>query len=500
MKTKLASCHNSLFLIIVFVLGVMNLYGTKYFSLSLIAALVEYAIVITLLVNGNYAKSYIYYLAFIAITLDSDLFIYGDAVTRDSRYTFNSLPVVKGYLRWIIACCYWIFAHNEFKNKGCKLSSTLLKLKKWMVLLFVTGLISVVIGMLFNDNGIMNRLDIYPKTAIIFCISFGVKLSLIITAIYLSYRVGWLRECSDYVQLIIIAVSFTAVFGALLGFKGLYADEGILLSTHAIGLSPMLLLFAFKKNETHHRLLSLLAAVSVIVFSFLYGGTMIGSKWYLIIAATLFGLVIFAFRIKSFGLMALILVAALVFVPFVFEPIQVLFGGNSFVDFKLEQALKVVNIFGAKNVAEWYGEMGNSPLQRFDELHNTLIEYMHKPWFALFGKGLGGTTLHYTALLSWSGLSDYTIDQIQMKAFYRMHESLAVLFLQHGIVGLLFFLKICLELIKRFYLTPWAMIGFIWFFFYWDYGSSLFIGCIAMVLALCKSPYTYKSYKSIFSK
>ena len=189
-------------------------------------------------------------------------------------------------------------------------------------------------------------------------------------------------------------------------------------------------------------------------------------------------------KIKSIWALTVGAVIFLMIVPFIILPVVSLFDANSYAAIKLDQALSTINVFGAANMVQFFADMNASPLQRFDELHNILIEYAHKPWFALFGKGIGGTTRHYTTLLSWNGLEDFSIDQIRMGAFYRMHESLAVFFLQHGIIGLIFFFKIIGMLLKRLYKTPWTMMALVWFFFYWEYGISLIIGSAILVLAL----------------
>lgn len=477
--------HYFFFFVIVFVLGLMNMYGTESPTISLLVALLEYGIVIFFLMLGNYSRSFFYYLAFSATILEFDLFIYGEDASGHVRYSFAMLPLFKDYLRWFLAYVYVALAFKEYVAKKYVLPKLMTYLKSWLKILFVSGVISITIALIFNDNGVLSNSNVYPEVAIINILQFMVRASLILTTVFLWGRDGWREQCSFHLQLIIISVALITVVAAMVGFVGQYdGRETILLAPLAVALTPILVFFLLRRDEAILPIVTVFSGVAVITASIIYGGTAIGSKWYIILFLAVMGLIIMLAKIKSIWALFVGAVIFLMLVPFIILPVVSLFDTNSYAAIKLDQALSTINVFGAANTVEFFANMNASPLQRFDELHNILIEYAHKPWFALFGKGIGGTTRHYTSLLTWSGLEDFSIDQIQMGAFYRMHESLAVIFLQHGIIGLLFFFKIIGIILKRLYKTPWAMMALVWFFFYWEYGISLIIGSVILVLAL----------------
>lgn len=462
----------------------MNMYGTESPGISLFVALTEYMIVFSLIITGNFYKAFFYYLAFTATILEFDTFIYGENASAHVRYSFANLPVFTDYLRWLLAYYFAGIAYNDFVSRKTYLPKTMRSLKKWLFFLFVSGTISVTVGLIFNDNGVLNS-NVFPEVAILNVLQFLVKACIILTTVFILLKDGWKELCSNYVLIIIITVALITVTAALIGFVGQYnGRETILIAPLAVALTPMLILFIFKQESIHFHLLAVLLGIGVLISSFIYGGTAIGSKWYIIIFLAFAGLFISYYKIRSITVLAIGGLACLLVLPFVIIPILSLFDTNTYAAVKLDQALSTINIFGAQNVAAWFTDMNASPLQRFDELHNISIEYLNKPWFAVFGKGIGGTTLHYTNLLSWSGLEDFSEDQIRMGAFYRMHESLGVIFLQHGIIGVVFFFKIICMLLKRLYITPWAMMALVWFFFYWEYGISLIIGSVILVLTL----------------
>lgn len=490
MKSKNVLPSYILFLVVVFLLGLMNMYGTLFTSVSLVTAIIEYIIVLYFLFQGNYIKSFVYYLAFIAVTLENNFFIYGETVDEHVRYSFLMLPFVKDYLRWALALVYFLHGYNEYREKCLTMpkhriiSKGNIAVKKWLMLLFLSGSVSVLLGLLSNDNNVMNYPDVYPKQAIISVISFVVKASLIMSAVFFTCQKKYVEIMKLYLQLIIIDIAFVSSFAAIIGFVGSYGDAVIVSSPTSLALTPVLLIFANKSINSFHSTLSLVAALLIIVISFIYGGTVVGSKWYIIIGMTLVGLIIITTKIKSLWLLSFVAIGLLMLIPLLIDPLLSIVGQNNFLSYKLSQALDVMNFFGNRNASSWYENMNNSPLQRFDELHNIFIEYTNKPWFALFGKGLGGTTRHYTTILSWNDRGNFSIEQVRMGAFFRMHESLSVLFLQHGILGLLFFIMIIKEIVIRLHKSPWSMAALIWFVFYWDYGASLAIGSIAMVLAM----------------
>lgn len=463
----------------------MNMYGTESPSISLLVALTEYTIIFILLLTGDFSKAFFYYLAFSATILEFDLFIYGEDASSHVRYSFAMLPLFKDYLRWLLAYYFAFKAYEEYVAMKYKLSKTMTSLKKWLKLLFISGTISITLALLFNDNGVITNSNVYPEVAIFSILQFLVKVSIILTSVFLLCREDWKEQCSIYIQLILISVSLITVIAALLGFVGQYnGKETILIAPLAVAYAPMLILFLFKRDEAVFPFITILSGLAAIIASLVYGGTAIGSKWYLIIILAILGVIVMLAKIRSLWMLFLGSVACLMIVPLIILPVLSFFDVNSYAFVKLDQALTTINVFGFQNTAAWFAEIDESPLQRIDEVHNTLIEYYNKPWFAIFGKGFGGTTQHYTNLLSWSGLDQFSADQIQMKAFYRMHETLAVILLQNGIIGLMFFFKMIGKLLKRLYKTPLAMMALVWFFFYWEYGISLVIGSVIMVLAL----------------
>lgn len=477
------------FIIVVYVLGTLNLFGTESTIVSLFASFCEYAIVLYYLFKGNYKFAYIFFLAFAATTLEVDIFVYGDKATAATheRYTFFHLPVLHMYLYDLLAFTFLYKSYKETILKKYTIPPTYKLFIKCILIMFITGSMSVIIGMFINDNNIMDY-GYYPKVALMGILGFMIRASVLVSALYITCNNKWHQICSKYLYFTLISLAFVCVTSALLGFKGFYGESYLMLSSLAVAYTPFLLIFVNINAKVPHKSLALIAGILVIVLSFAHP-TCIGSKWYLIILVALAGWFILLLKIKSAWKIVGTTIIGLLLMTLISQPlISLLSGGNDFVEWKLTQAVNTVNIFGSNSAADWYDGLDDSPLFRIDEPHNTFIEYQNKPWFALFGKGFGGSTRHHTNLLSWERKAGaFSEDQVKTGAYYQMHETFAVLFLQNGILGLFFFFSLVTLLIKRLYKTPWAMVGLIYIAFYWAYGSALVIGGIAMILALHES-------------
>ena len=65
-----------------------------------------------------------------------------------------------------------------------------------------------------------------------------------------------------------------------------------------------------------------------------------------------------------------------------------------------------------------------------------------------------------------------------------MHESINVIFLRHGILGIVFIVSTFTSAVKKITKSPWAIGGIIWFVFYWGIYISWWMGAAMLVMAL----------------
>lgn len=480
MDTKASG--NLKFLFIITIFGVCNVIGTNVLPLSLFIALCEYSVLLLLLFRGKFEKALIYYVAFLSVNIELDAFIYeGDVGV--TRYNFFVLPILGNLPFYFTAYIIAIGVISRYKKPTNKTYKTF---SSWLMWLTITGIISITIAMVLNDNNTMS----YPKY---WTIPVATTLSFLslVALFYATYILCSQDRFRNFISLrmryILISVGLVGIYSTVVGFSGFYGNEATMLAPLAIGFVPCLLIVG--KNADHiTKALSYSVAVLAVVCAF-FMPTVIGSKWYIIIFMTFVVCYVYNLRVKSVGKFVVVLVSALVVLTLIAEPIISLFGDSSFNTWKITQALNLIDLFRYNSAAEWYANMDDSPLYRFDELVNIFEEFCDKPFYFLFGKGFGGTTLHHTNLLYWEGGNGtFSEDQIAMGAYYAMHESMAVLFLRHGILGLCFLFYYIFQLIKRLSYCEWALISLLWLFFYWQYGTSLRIGAVLFALTLTQ-PY-----------
>lgn len=462
-----------LFLLNGIIFGILNTVTVNSVILSAIVTIIEYAIVLRQISKNDYFAAFIYTLQFIALSVELNTFVFGDSAAI-RRSTFQDGPLVGGYLYMLII--YIIYYRIRYNNKDIGIDKNNVELKKWLLLFLGSGLLSAFIGYILNDNGIQS--GPYPKAILNETLNYGTRILIIFSAIELVKKRYY--ELSLACIYILISIVLSTIFTTFVcGMTGWYSDFVIMLTPLAIGLTPFLI--CFNKNYTGN-ILPLICGILIIVSTFVYP-TAIGSKWYLIISAAVLEFLLLYIHIKSIWTIGLIGVCLLFLISNYAETILDLIG-NDYVGWKLSQAINLLNFASESGISGWYEGLDHSTLYRVDELHNIFIEYINKPMYSFLGKGFAGTTLHYTNLLAWeTDPGAFPISQVKIGAYYGMHETFAVIFLRHGIVGIIVSLIIMKKLFNSLVYTPWGMVALVWFFFYWAYGMSLTIGSIAMVLA-----------------
>ena len=411
-----------------------------------------------------------------------------DVSNANNLYSFIKPPFVGSYLFWILSyiilCLSFVSYRKSYKESITKYFR---KYSIWLKYLLITGIVSIIIAMIFNDNDIMYT-PLYPTAAITQTMRYGSLASIILSAgIIVSSEKRW-HYVSKFCLSIIVGVGITGIITAGLDLTARYGDEkGLMLAPICSAFIPCLLLWDYKGNNNLFSFLFL--PLTFITISIFYPN-IIGSKWFFVIGASFMCLFIKAFHIRSIFLISIIGIVALIFIPYVSELILPLLTGD-FTIWKFTRMMDFLNVFSFNSFEEWFNTIGDSPKFRIDEFINISIEYWHKPFYFLFGKGFGGTTLHHNNLLYWEqmGAHNFSDEQIINGFYYAMHETTGVIYLRHGLFGLVFMYTTIVSLIKRVSSSAWALIGIIWFIFYWNYAQSLLLGGVAISLALMKETY-----------
>lgn len=450
--------------------------------LACLIAIFQHSLVWEKLFKKNIFDAFKLYIIFTTISLEISAFVVG--IGNGSIYCYFNVPILHGILA--LSEISMIFLSLVTYAKRIKTKSNGKFIYRWMSFFMISGILASIISLVINDNNIL-AFGYYPKVSILEWLNFASRFCLFQATVIFIYVFNRYNELSRVCQELLVCLVFSSVFFAIIGFKGYYGDENIMLSSLAMGFTPCLLLMYDKKySNTNINKITILAGLVAIVSSFRYP-SVIGSKWYLVILFSVVCLIYKYSGIKSSKYLLVFFILFLLLVPLISSFVFEILGSDSYIAFKLNQSFQVLDVAGAESYDDYLAGMGGSPLFRFDEIHNIFIEYTKKPYFAIIGKGFGGTTLHYTDLLPWETYHGaFSVDQVKMNAYYAMHESVATVFLRHGFLGVFFICVLLIRLLKSLIISKWAVLATLFLFFYWSYGGSFSIGVISVILTVYK--------------
>lgn len=446
---------------------VLNLLSISVSVLAIILAIIENILIYYLLLKGDNKQALIYMCVFYATNYGNPVF-FGTAHNLDTIYYVENLPLVHGYLAIL---SFLILFVNLFLTRKVKLKKTNV-LATFTYYTFCAG---VIMGMLtILINGFQYRAIISDINQ---CIIPAMMILVFIKVF--DEDPGYSNKYLSLVFHIILSYVIIAWITTTLGIYANFVQERekvLMLPLPSFYITAIILFLGLMKTG-RDRLVVIIAFLSTIYFQLFFDSCMNGKSWFVFVTTILVGVYYLAKNIKykfiSYGAVATVLIVFLVFVvPKV----------NSFVsDTENTKLLEFVSVFEAVDSGD-LGDMDQSAQFRFIEFINVAEQYLDEPIFALPGRGYGGS-IHSNGYFWQRSESGFSNDQYDTDKFYRLHESMNVIFLKFGFIGLFFFVFILIKLIKGIKNSPWCYIGLIWMLFFWGYQNSLlFIGVPAMII------------------
>lgn len=463
-------------ILIYIVFGVLNLLGTKSFSLGLLFTIFEYLVVLTYIVIGQNYKALIAFLAFTSLSLEIDAYIYLNGEGLFARYHFLNPPYIGELLYDSLTCLLYVLVYRQYKQDINNSGTTFIK---WLWVLGLTGAVSIFVGIALNNHQLINT-GWYPKLAFSLLFKYIAFVFFCISFYYIAISNERNRLESDVLS-ILVGVTVVGVLSVVFGYHGYYGqNENIMLAPLAICFCPTLLIFSNGRHWSNYFIISL---VIVLFFLSLGHSIVIGSKWYIILAFTIIYLICKKLSITSIWTVLFVSFVILLLLPVLADTLKSLLNLSEFNGFKLDQSIRFLNIFSNDSIYDWFINLDESARFRIDEPINIMQDYVNSPGYGLMGKGFGGVIPHYTSFCIWDTPSAFTEDQRKFGLYYSMHETFSVLFLRHGVLGIVFFITVLVSLFKR-WNSQWFVFGLIWFLFYWSFGISFRIGAVALILAV----------------
>ncbi len=461
--------------------------GTRIPYLDVAIALVEYGILVVHLINRNYSKCYILLVLFLSTSFEVSSFVYSN--DYQVSYCISNFPIVTAipyYLIVLVLGSVVFFSYQRQTKEELKKQTSIKSFVYIFVLMMISGVIVYFINLIVNDNGILQT-GWYLYDSLLFILNFFSRFIFIITATMLVLVFGdFKNQFLKFYEELLLGMCLSAVVVCAIGWHGYYGSSSdIMLMPLVSSLCPTLIaIAAFKKQN---RIVYLFAGLSYVLLSLRYSSLM-GSKFYFVVFLSALVYILKTVSNKRIGAIFIALIASIYVFFYVRENTTNIVGSYYF-EYKLEQFLRLFD-FSGKNIVQWYNSIFGSSRYRVDEFINILYEYIKKPEYFLLGKGIAGTITKRWGITNWDVFAyNFSLNQINSRVYYLMHESVNHIFLQSGILGLVFLVDTIKKLIKKITKNEMFIAAIIWFAFYWIVYCSWQIGSVAMIICL----YDYRS-------
>lgn len=456
------------------IIGLLNSFFYDNFLIMFVLAIAEVISLLFCFVKKDYLHYLCLYMIFLSFSMESSTF-----VGTEIFYGFKNFRIMGLNLAvWMLLplLCQTILDYKIFtKRMGRNQQKILILLTVFTICGFLMGILTYLSG----DNGF-----IYAQNS--FSIFFDVNYTYIlpfieiIIAMYIVLKYSkkiYILKRYMFASIISTAIVFTICF-----FTKNYGNRGGLNSLQVSSLYFLLVnslvLTIYNDFTKGEKVLLIISSLIILILSLMYN-----TSGKIVISAILIPIIMLLIIIKKGltvnGIIKIILVLILligicvILFPYIMSVSQLF-------TIKFQQVIDLFS-FGEN----WLTDMAASPKMRITEFMNISSEFLKKPYFFVFGKGFCGTIKDNLHL--FNNIDSFTFSEweLQLGAYYTMHESINCFYLVGGILGLYVLFSICILLLKNINKSPWLVFGFAWILLFYNYHMSIAIfGIIALMVGL----------------
>jgi len=399
-------------------------YSTIGIALSYFQAL----LVVFELLRGKLFRAIQLHLLFVLTSLEWP----ADLAFRPEIYTYRTVSILGVSISTTVLGL--LFLVVVFKRA---IPFRLTREQMWFLTVLFFAVLTGVCGLVFSDYRLTNFIaDLQYWTVLIMSTALGVA--------FLSASRSAIKAFENVLLFVLCSRALVSFFGSLLGFqKGVYGGISTFTYDAIDILVPLIVFILFEEIGITYKMLFLASWLIGLmsIFSFSASGKellLIAGVFCMLIVKLLSKGVSKASRIIGFALLTVGILLSVMFVPSLMES-NILFAS------KFIQASSLVSM-------SWIADpyiLPNSPRDRVLELYNTAAYYCENPAFLLTGRGVGGyfedkAFYNYSA----SDRGGYTTEEVKTRKFTNPHESLNVVFLKFGLVGIVVWIMFLLKLAR----------------------------------------------------
>lgn len=457
--------HKQKYLVTAFLCGLSVLLFGRNFYASIIITIFQILLIFLLILRNKLIDAIVMFTVFLSMSLEFEY-------TSGNFFGLKSFRILGiSVAVWIIfvlfAAVFMNYNYDRCKNKTNKESSRLLKN---IICLNAFAIMSGVLMILVNDNDITVNNGFWIAFVLqIYTVITLVTIPALIMGYVTSYEEGR-DKLHEAIIAILVAVIFQQYFSLCLGITGSVTDQAVPLVSSVQLYGPFLVLFFLFKN---HPLRVRLAVIGILgwIISFKFSQ---GSGQYIVLFSVPFWILVITLQRKKVNSFVKSLISVLLIAPVLIVFIKYAIDeGNVAVRYKLEQAVSFLDI----SRHNWRETLPMSARFRVEEMSSIFVEYLNKPYWSVFGKGVMGTIRDYTGFFSsskWAvGTSAYSEFEWNANRFFSVHESANKLALSNGILGLFFLFKTIIKGLRGVTKSPFIAIGIMWLIWYWCYSTTI---------------------------
>ena len=469
----------------IMILALLCALGKYAPALAVTIALAEVLVLLIVpLIRRDVVLYYMLFIVFAGTALSHPTFIYNDNTV--SLYTFVQLPFVQSTHVPVLLVLPLLIVFGRrgvsFYLKELSEHKTLRATLRFTFLIFILGIFFAYVSRWCNDNGLRDLYDLwYFLTERHILLYFNLMMLAVGLSLCFLTSPKLMREFENYLLVFLFAIAGATILSVLFGWSADYMENTTLLLSQAAIFGVFLIVYPLYGNKPKSVKISALVLGVASTFAMLFKSSELAGKWWIYVFCTLLVLLFKMFFSKKRVLKIAALAVALGAVGGVVLFLNVDFDlGLS--ETKMHQVFGVLNIFDP----HWYSSLPTSPKVRIDELVNVVIEYVKKPYFALFGKGFAATVTKHWGETDWSihSVNVFTDLELKYQVFGLMHETVNCLTNMFGLFGISFILYEAWFFIRRFKDSFPCLIGFMWFiFFFTTTYSAMFIGLCCLLYA-----------------
>jgi len=448
---------------------ILNLLSLYVGGLAILLGVVENILIFYLLLKGDSKRALLFMCLFYTTNYGNPVF-FGTSRGLETIYCVENLPLFHGYL--MLLMFFLVFGRVCLIKKNSIKSSNILT--KFAYYTLFSGLLMGLLSMLIN--GFQYRALVSDLNQ---CV-IPAQMIMVFSQVFEDDQV----YVKKYLSLIIHIFLSYVIIGWITNSLNIYAD--FVLVRDKVLMLPMpsfyitsIILFIGMIDTSKDKIIIIAAFLSSVYFQLFFDSCMNGKSWIVFILTLIIGIFYIARNSKNN-----IVLYGSILVILGFSAIKLAPKVNEFISgTENTKLLEFISMFTAADSGD-LDDMDSSSQFRFIEFINVTEQYVEEPIFALTGRGYGGS-IHSNGYFWDKSESGFTMDQYDSDQFYRLHESVNVIYLKFGIIGILFLFVILIKQIKGFKYSPWNYIGFIWLLFFWGYQNSLlFIGLPATVIGI----------------